>query len=221
MGLARNAAGRGLGGARIGEEVRPGHQRGKVDIRPGDLAHPTGPRDVAEGAKVVGHVANRGDPAIEIPAQHRLGLAPVRRCGQVHVGIDQAGHQVLAMQIDDLGLGGLDRPRRVGKDAEDALTSDQHVHVRPRGRAGPVNKRGVTVEDEVGALGRREGRGRPCICRGPRQRSEDGDGADPLPALTTMSGAHFQLRQQGDLRLATQRNMLARSSAIFIKPTRP
>jgi hypothetical protein len=46
-------------GARVLEELRPGHQGGVVDVWPRDLAHPRGAGEVGHLAEVVGHVARR------------------------------------------------------------------------------------------------------------------------------------------------------------------
>jgi imidazolonepropionase-like amidohydrolase len=60
-----------------------------VDVRRGDLADQRGPRQVADLPQVVGHVADGGDAAQQVPPQHRLGQRPVRRRRQVLVRVDQ------------------------------------------------------------------------------------------------------------------------------------
>ncbi len=74
------------------------------------------------------------------------------------------------MKIDLLRLGGLRRRRRVGKDAQDPLARDQHIHMGPRGRAGPVDQHAVAVEHQVAGLWRREGRWGTGAGQGAHQR---------------------------------------------------
>ena len=85
-----------------------------------------------------------GDAAVELAAQAGLGAAAVGRGGEVLVGVDQAGDDELAGEVDDLGAVGdatlARRPRRCDPRRPRATCP-------PPARPGPVEEGRVAVDD--------------------------------------------------------------------------
>ncbi len=144
-------------GARVLEELRPGHQGGVLDVGARDLPDPGGAGDVAERPKVVGHVPHGGDPAVEVLAHLRLGEAAVRRRGQVLVGVDQPRQEIEASGVDRLGAL---RCGEVGPHLHDPLALDQDGDAPAERSPGPVDQVGVAVEGD--RLRRRQALGGGC-----------------------------------------------------------
>ena len=146
----------GVVGPGVGEEDRPGEERGIVDVGAGDLAEQRVALQRGERAHVAGHVADRGDAAQQRPRSRRSVLDPgvfARGIGRdVDVGVDQARDQVSAGQIVDRGA----RRQRAGsrrEDRGDALALNQHGLVRPDLLAGAVEQRDTNQHDSAGAVG--------------------------------------------------------------------
>ncbi len=146
-------------GARVLEERRAGHERGVVDVGARDLADQGPAGKIGHLAQVVGHVPDRGDPAVEVLLHHGLGKRPVGRRGQMLVAVDQAGQDIEPRHVDHAGAW----RRRIARWADrlDALAPDQDRDATAQRRARPIDQGRVAVEDQLVRLGQ-AGPGRWC-----------------------------------------------------------
>lgn len=117
-------------------------------------------RQLADRAQVVGHAAHSGDAGIE-PATHLRprGLGVGRR-GEMDMGVDQAGQDIEARDVDQLC--GLGQGIAVRLDGCDPLAAGDDGQAGPRRRASrPVEQDGAAIGEDLrlGGRGRRLGRG--------------------------------------------------------------
>ena len=151
-------------GARIGEEARPGDQRGIEQVGRRDLAGAGGAVQLGDRAQIVGHDPGRGDAAIEVAPHQRLGAAAVGRRRHMLVAVDQAGEQIAAGKIDDPRIADHRRREpRGGQHRLDPRAIGDHRHVRLGRAAGAVDQCRAAIDDALARMRRRErriGRGR-------------------------------------------------------------
>ncbi len=158
--VARLESAGDLPGAFVGEELRTGHQRRVVDVRRRKLADQPGAGQVGDMTQIVGHVAHGRDAAVDLPAQPRLGLRPVRGSGHVLMGVDQTRNDVLTGEIDRAGdVLGVSGQLVRGPDPADALPRDDDGRVVDGGAPGAVEHGGTDVGDHLGVIGRLPGIG--------------------------------------------------------------
>ncbi|MNR10757.1 hypothetical protein D3C85_1270220 [compost metagenome] len=116
---ARDRSGADGLGARVPEEAFARHQGGVIDVGRGHFADAGLTRQLADRAQVVGHAAHGGDAGIEpAPHLHPRGVG-VGRGGDMDMGVDQAGQDVEARDIDRLG--GWGQGGAVGLDGQNAF----------------------------------------------------------------------------------------------------
>ena len=145
--------------ARIGEEARPGDERGVKEIGAGNLAGAGGAVQLGDRAQIVGHDPGRGDAAVEVAPQQRLGAAAVGRRRDMLVAVDQAGEEEAAGEIDDPRVAGHRRREPCcGQHRLDPLAIGDHRHVRLDRAAGAVDQRRAAIDDALARMRRRERR---------------------------------------------------------------
>src|SRR3546814_11972329 len=79
-------------------------------FRSGDLADQRSARQFPHRSQIVGHVAHRGDAAVELAAPDRLDAGPVRRCCEMVVTVEQPGDDDSPVQVATAGGPGARRP---------------------------------------------------------------------------------------------------------------
>ena len=130
---------------RIGEELGSREECGVVDRRGLDVARQRRPRQLGERAAVAGHVAHRGDAAVQrVPEALEHQVAPIAGAGvggQVHVGVDEAGDEPAAPKVQHLRPGR--RLDRIGGDSA-AIFPFQSSTVRSDRGGAPVPSITVT-----------------------------------------------------------------------------
>ena len=117
-----------------------------------------GARELGDRADVVGHVAHERYAAVEVAAQHRLGLRAIGRAGEMDMGIDQPRNDEAAVEVDDARLrdiGGGDRAVRY--DREDAFVLDEDIDIALRGAADAVEQSRIGIERSRRRCGRAGG----------------------------------------------------------------
>ena len=92
---------RGIGRPRILEEFRTRHEGRVVNVWSWRFPNSRRAGKIGEFARIAGHVAHGGYPAIHIAAQERFCEFEVRPGRQMHVGVDQAGNRIGAAHIHD------------------------------------------------------------------------------------------------------------------------
>ena len=104
------------------------------------------------GVQHIGHAHFGGDGVAELvdAARHR----------DMRVGVDEAGREVLAAGVNELGTG---RRREVAAHRRDAAGAHQHVGLRQRAGRALRPHRGIAQQQGCGLLGQRgaQGAGRP------------------------------------------------------------
>ncbi len=134
QGAVRRLERRGRHAGRGHEEDVEGHGRAEV----GEPVDAVGAEDVGDLVRVGddGGGAEREDEARELVHEELRGL-------QVHVRVDEAGHEVLAARVDDLAAGVL-------AEAGDEAVADRDVGLQPLAREDREDL--AALDDDVGEL---------------------------------------------------------------------